>query len=144
MPFSNLLSSSSSQGPFLNPSVTLLHQRFRQSLLLRPGSFLAIRCQSLSSLLSTVTSPKCHVNGTFPARLATCSIGCNLLCARASRRRIASSSSVHRLGARDIVRCREGNVDDRLAIQSTGDVQRYAMPATADGRNSSMCGFLGP
>lgn len=62
MPFSSRPSSSSSQGPFLRPSVTLLHHLFRQSLLLRPGSFLAMRCQSLRPLSSTVTSPKSQRN----------------------------------------------------------------------------------
>lgn len=40
-------SSSGCQGPFRNPPATLLYQRLRQSLLLRPGSCAAMRFQSL-------------------------------------------------------------------------------------------------
>ena len=42
------LSSASLHGPLLNPPQTLLTQRLRQSLFVRPGSLPAMRCQSLT------------------------------------------------------------------------------------------------
>lgn len=65
-------SSSSLHGPVLRPPRTLLNQRLRQSLFVRFASFAAIRCQSL--------------------------IGPSEACLIASSWRMASSSSVQRLG----------------------------------------------